>query len=199
MGTTNELDIITRIRGEATRRNEMTGKNPFLIWGYSIVIAYLLTFAAMMLCDNDLFLFILCGIPLVGVPYMQNNLHEDYNRNHVRTKEDNYVLKVWLFVGFACGFAALATGFAGVHHQCLFALASLLIGMGSLFTGVIMRFRPKVVCGIIACLLSAIPLFLQDELWAWQLFVTAIVTVIALIIPGHMFNSHLRKYHQLSS
>ena len=199
METASELDIITRIRGKATHSHEMTGKNPFLIWGYSIAVAYLLTFVAMMLWHNDLFLFILCGIPVVGVPFMQNSLHEDYSRTHVRTKEDDYILKVWLFVGFACGFAALVTGFAGVHRQCLFALACLLMGMGGLFTGVIMRYRPKVVCGIIACVLSAVPLFLQGDLWAWQLFSTAIVSIIALIIPGHMLNSHLRKYNQLES
>lgn len=197
METMNELDIIAQIRGEVMQKKEISGKNPFLIWGYSIAIAYLLTFGAMMLWNNSWCLFILCGIPVVGVPFMQNSLHEDYKRCHMRTKEEDYVLKVWLFVGIAIGVSAFATAFAGVYHQCLFPLACLLMGMGSFFTGVILCYKPKRVCGIIACILSAVPLFLQDDLWPWQLFSTAIITVIALIIPGHMFNSYLRKNHHL--
>ena len=48
----NELDIINQIRGKAMHKPNVTGRNPFLVWGYSIVVAYFLTFAAMMLWDN---------------------------------------------------------------------------------------------------------------------------------------------------
>ena len=199
MNNQEQLDLITQIRGEVTQKRKLRGRNPFLIWGYTIAIVYLLTFAAMLVWKNDYCLFILCGIVVVGIPFMQDTLHDDYKRTHMRSKEDDYVLKVWLFVGVALGVAAFATGFAGLHHLCLFPLACLLIGMGGFFTGVILRFRPKVVCGIIACFLSIIPLFLQGDLWPWQLFVTAIVSVIALIIPGHMYSNYLRESNQLES
>ena len=199
MNNQEQLDLITQIRGEVTQKRKLRGRNPFLIWGYTIAIVYLLTFITIMLWNNDICLFILCGIVVVGIPFMQDTLHDDYKRSHMRSKEDDYVLKVWLFVGVALGVAALATGLAGLHHLCLFPLAGLLIGMGSFFTGVIMRFRPKKVCGIIACSLSAISLFLQGDLWPWQLFAVAVITVIALIIPGHMYNSYLRKNNQLES
>ena len=199
MSHQEELDIIARVRGEVTQKQKLTGRNPFLIWGYTIAIVYLLTFAAMLLWNSDYCLFILCGIAVVGIPYMQDSLHDDYKKNHMRPKEDGYVLKVWLFVGVALGFAAFATGLAELHHLCLFPLSCLLIGMGGFFTGVIMRFRPKKVCGIIACLLSIIPLFLHGNLWPWQLFAVAIATVIALVIPGHMYNNYLRKSYQLES
>lgn len=198
-GINEELDIISQVRGKVMQKQKITGRNPFLVWGYSIVIFYLLTFAALMLWHSDWCLFILCGIPVVGVPFMENSLHEDYKRSHVRTKEDNYVLKIWLFIGVALGFAAFATGFAGLYHQCLFSLVCLFIGMGGVFTGVILQSKPKVVCGVIACLLSAVPLFLQGDLWPWQLFVTAIVTIIALVIPGHIYISYLTKHNQLES
>ena len=182
----NELDIINQIRGKAMHKPNVTGRNPFLVWGYSIVVAYFLTFAAMMLWDNPWCLFILCLIPVVGVPFMQTSLHKDYQRHHLRTKEDDYVLKVWLFVGLAIGFFTIS-------------LASLLVSMGSLFTGVILRYKPKKVCGLIACVLSAVPLFLQDELWRWQLLATAIIVLIALVIPGHMYNSYLRNKNLFES
>ena len=84
-------------------------------------------------------------------------------------------------------------GFAGVFRQSFFAYLGLLCGLGCFMTGIILHFRPKTICGIIASMLSAAPLFFQGELWPWQLLVTAVIVVIALIIPGHLFRRYVRK------
>ena len=62
-------------------------------------------------------------------------------------------------------------------------------------TGIILHFRPKTICGIIASALSAVPLFFQGDLWPWQLLVTAITVVISLIIPGHVFRRYVRRHN----
>ena len=69
----------------------------------------------------------------------------------------------------------------------------LLCGMGCFITGIILHFRPKTVCGIIASMLSVVPLFFQSDLWPWQLPATAVIVTIALIIPGHLFRHYVRK------
>ena len=46
MNTTEELDIITRMRGEVMSRQDVTGENLFLAWGYPTVIVLLAEFAA---------------------------------------------------------------------------------------------------------------------------------------------------------
>ena len=48
MDTQNELNIITRIRGEVTARKELTGENLFLAWGYPTAIVMLMEFVALM-------------------------------------------------------------------------------------------------------------------------------------------------------
>jgi hypothetical protein len=63
-------------------------------------------------------------------------------------------------------------------------------------TGIILHFRPKTICGIIASALSAVPLFFQGELWHWQLLITAVIVIIALIIPGHLFRRYVRKQYK---
>ena len=83
-------------------------------------------------------------------------------------------------------------GFAGVFRQAFFAYLGLLCGMGCFMTGIILHFRPKIICGIISSLLSALPLFFQGDLWPWQLIVTAAVVTIALIIPGHLFRRYVK-------
>ena len=47
-----------------------------------------------------------------------------------------------------------------------------------------------------ASALSAVPLFFQGELWHWQLLITAVIVIIALIIPGHLFRRYVRKQYK---
>ena len=193
MTTTDELDIITRMRSEVMGRKELTGENLFLAWGYPTAIVLFMEFAALILWNKNWCDWIWVGIPLIGVPLMIYFLNEDYERTHHRTLEANVILMMWIFIGFASCVGGTAMGFAGVFQQCYCSFQGLLIGMGCFMTGIILHFRPKIICGIIASALSALPLFFQGDLWPWQLFATAINVVISLIIPGHMFRRYVKN------
>jgi len=193
MTITEELDIITRVRGEVMNRKELTGENLFLAWGYPTVIVLIAEFAALLIWNEDWCSWLWAGIPLIGTPLMIYFLNEDYERTHRRTLDQNVILMMWIFIGFACCLGGAAMSVAGVFQQGFFALLSLLCGMGCFMTGIILHFRPKTICGIIASVLSVIPLFFQGDLWPWQLFATAINVVISLIIPGHMFRRYVKN------
>ena len=197
MITTEELDIITRMRGEVMSRRELTGENLFLAWGYPTVLVLLVEFAALLIWNEDWCSWLWAGIPLIGTPLMIYFLHEDYERTHSRTLEQNIILMMWIFIGFASGVGGAAMGFSGVFQQAFFAYLSLLCGMGCFMTGIILHFRPKTICGILASLLSAVPLFFQGDLWPWQLLVTAVTITISLIIPGHLFRRYVKKSRTL--
>lgn len=191
-----ELDIITRIRGEVNNRKELTGENLFLAWGYPTVFFLLVEFLALILWNKNWCDWLWMGIPLVGTPLMLYFLNKDYERTHQRTLDQNCILMMWIFIGFASCIGGAAMGVAGVFERSFFSLLGLLCGMGCFMTGIILHFHPKTVCGIIASALSAIPLFFQDELWHWQLFITAVIVTIALIIPGHMFRKYVKSQSQ---
>lgn len=193
MRTAEELDIITRMRGEVMHRRDLTGENLFLAWGYPTVIVLLVEFAALMIWNEDWCAWLWTGIPLIGTPLMIYFLNEDYERTHSRTLDQNVILMMWIFIGFASCVGGAAMGFSGVFQQAFFAYLSLLCGLGCFMTGIILHFRPKIICGIIASLFSAVPLFLQGNLWPWQLLVTAATIAIALIIPGHLFRRYVRN------
>lgn len=192
MSGQEELDIISQIRGEVMAKQDMTGENLFLAWGYPTAIVLLLEFAALLVWNEDWCHWLWTGIPLMGVPLMFYFLNEDYERTRHRTLEQNVILMMWVFIGFACCLGGFAMGFAGVYKQCFFPLIGFLCGMGCFMTGIILHFRPKTVCGITASVLSAVTLFFQDDLWPWQLLVTAAIVTIALIIPGHLFRRYVR-------
>ena len=194
-GTAEELDIITRMRGEVMTRKDVTGENLFLAWGYPTAIVLLLEFMALQLLDADWCQWLWLGIPLIGTPLMIYFLNEDYERTRRRTLDENVILVMWIFVGFASCVGGVAMGFAGVFPYSFFAYLSLLCGLGCFMTGIILHFRPKTICGIIASLLSALPLFFQNDLWPYQLLVTAVNVVISLIIPGHLFKQYVKEFY----
>ena len=195
MDSTNELDIITRMRGEVSSRKDVTGENLFLVWGYPTTIVLLLEFAALLIWNEDWCDWLWAGIPLIGIPLMVYFLNEDYERTRHRTLDQNVILVMWIFIGFASCVGGFAMGVADVFRQSFFAYLSLLCGFGCFMTGIILHFRPKTVCGIIASALSAVPLFFQGDLWPWQLLVSAVIVVIALIIPGHLFKKYVKNYY----
>ena len=193
MSGQEELDIISQIRNEVTARQNLTGENLFLAWGYPTAIVLLLEFAALLIWNEDWCSWLWLCIPLVGVPLMMYFLNEDYERTHHRTLEANIILMMWIFIGFASCIGGAAMGFAEVFPQCYCAYQGLLCGMGCFMTGIILHFRPKIICGIIASAFSALPLFFQGDLWPWQLCIAAVIAVIALIIPGHLFRRYVKK------
>lgn len=199
MDITNELDIITRTRGEVNGHSELTGENLFLAWGYPTAIVLLLEFAALLIWNEDWCAWLWAGIPLIGAPLMVHFLNKDYERTHRRTHEQSAILQMWIFIGFASFVGGLAMGFADVFSQCYCAYQGLLCGLGCFMTGIILHFRPKIVCGIIASMLSVVPLFFQGEHWPWQLFVTSISVIVSLIIPGHLFRHYVRKSRNLTN
>lgn len=196
MVTTNELDIITRMRGDVMSRKDLTGENLFLAWGYPTVLVLLAEFAALMIWNENWCAWLWAGIPLIGTPLMIYFLNKDYDRTHSRTHDQNNILVMWIFIGVASCIGGGLMGFSGVFRQAFFAYLSLLCGMGCFMTGIILHFRPKVACGIIASVLSIVPLFFQGELWPWQLLFTSFTVIISLIVPGHLFRRYVRGTYQ---
>ena len=196
MVTTNELDIITRMRCDVMSRKDLTGENLFLAWGYPTVLVLLAEFAALMIWNENWCAWLWAGIPLIGTPLMIYFLNKDYDRTHSRTHDQNNILVMWIFIGVASCIGGGLMGFSGVFRQAFFAYLSLLCGMGCFMTGIILHFRPKVVCGIIASVLSIVPLFFQGELWPWQLLFTSFTVIISLIVPGHLFRRYVRGTYQ---
>lgn len=191
---TQELDIIAHIRSEVTGRKVPTGENLFLAWGYPTAFFLLLEFAALMLWHENWCEWLWAGIPLVGAPLMMYFLKKDYERTGRRTPEQSVILQMWICVGFVSCIGGATMGFAGVFEIVYCTFQGLLIGIGCFMTGLILRYQLKIVCGLVAIVLSFLSLFFQGELWHWQLLVAAIVTIVALIIPGHLFHQYVKNY-----
>ena len=192
MTTANELDVISQVRGDVYGNIEATGENLFLAWGYPTAFFLFVEFLALILWNEFWCFWIWLGIPLVGTPLMVYFLNEDYERTHRRTIDQNVILQMWIFVGFLSCLGGVTMGFAGVFDMLYCTFQGLLIGFGCLMTGLILHFRPKIVCGIIGCVISFVCLFFQGDFWPWQLLIAVFVTILTLIIPGHLFRHYVK-------
>ena len=197
MNETNELDIITRTRAEVMGQKEPTGENLFLVWGYPTVLVFLLEFGALMFLHKHWYEWLWIGIPLVGVPLMTHFNTKEYARMGHRTLDSNTALHLWLFIGAASALLGFTTGITGIYPVCYCFIQGLFIGMGCFLTGVISRFRPMTVGGIIGSIMTFTCLFLQDELWPWQFLVAASITTVALIVPGHLLRHYIIKINYM--
>ena len=191
--TEQELDIIAHTRSEVLNRKELTGENLFLAWGYPTAFFLFIEFIALIVWTEKWCNWLWAGIPIVGIPLMMYFINEDYERTRRRTLNQNIILMMWVFIGFASFIGGFAMGCAELFEQFFCTFMSLLCGMGCYMTGIILHFKPKTICGITGAVLSVVPLFFQGELWPWQLLITAIITVIVLIIPGHMYRHYVKQ------
>lgn len=190
----NELDIIAQTRSEVLGRKVPTGENLFLSWGYPSVVVLLIEFAAAMMGHSDWCAWLWIGIPLVGAPLMAYFIRRDYARTGHRTLDANIALQMWLFVGLLSCLGGFTLGFSGLFETSYCTFQGLLISIGCFVTGVILRYRPKTTCGLLGAILSFSCLFFQGDLWPWQLLMAALVAVVTLIIPGHLFNRYIKNY-----
>ena len=190
----DELGMIDRLRGEIMYSKEPTGENLFLAWGYPTVAYLVLEFLAVKLINEPWCQWIWVVIPLFGAPLMAYFMHKDYERTRSMTVEANGVFLMWVFIGIACCAGGFMMGYAEVFTQCYMAYLCLLCSFGCFMTGIIIRFRPKTICGIIGAVLSAVPLLFQGEQWPWQLLIAAAIMIITLIIPGHLFKHYVRHH-----
>lgn len=187
------LNVIARTRGEVQMDDMPTGDGIFQIWGWLTVLFFLLEFFCWRRFEAVWCQFLWIGIPLVGTPLMSRLISRDRARTHVRTRRSKVVLDYWIFAGAACCLGGFALGFADLDKVCLNPLVGLLVGIGSFLTGEVLRFRPMVFCGIAGAAIGIASFLLQGDLWAWQLLGVALVAALSLVLPGYLFNRHIKN------
>jgi hypothetical protein len=94
----------------------------------------------------------------------------------------------------ACVFGAggFLFGFAGLYEMVENPLICLLAGIGAFITGEAVRFRPMMVGGLLGAAIGVGAFLLQGNLWPWQMLCVVAVAVVALIIPGCLFERFVR-------
>ncbi|MBQ9435090.1 MAG: hypothetical protein IJU33_03080 [Bacteroidales bacterium] len=191
MNTNTDIDVINHTRAHVLGDKQLTGENLFLVWGYPTALVLLTEFIILQFHKAPWIMWLWLAVPVISVPLMVYFIQKDRTRTHRTTLNENIILQMWLFIGCACCACGIMMGLTVFFETGFFPLLSLLCSMGCFMTGIILRFRPKTICGMIAATISLVSLFFTGEQWHWQLLITFAVIIIALIIPGHLFRKYI--------
>ena len=150
------LKMISEIIGK-TKENIRLHSFPFLLWGWLIAIASLLFFSLRSYTHFKPYflpfpILVIVGIVLTVNYYRRFAAYETYL--------SYYLKKLWLVLGASF----ILVVFINVTHGTLpFTYTILIAGIGTLASGLVLRFTPLIVGGVLFLLFSVATTFAPDS------------------------------------
>lgn len=181
------MALIAEMIRNTQRKMERGAGTPMLVWGYATVLATLAVWVGLKLTDDYRVQFLWFLIPVIGLTWM---LFQRRQPPEVRTYVDKVVSYIWIVMGWS-GFIVSCLSFLGAIQATILFIITLMMGQGSVLTGLVTRFRPLTIGGIVALLLSFALLHLTDI--DLHLLTFALAFVAMGIIPGYILNRRAKK------
>lgn len=181
------MALIAEMIRNTQRKMERGAGTPMLVWGYATVLATLAVWVGLKLTNDYRVQFLWFLIPVIGLTWM---LLQRRQPPEVRTYVDKVVSYIWIVMGWS-GFIVSCLSFLGAIQATILFIITLMMGQGSVLTGLVTRFRPLIIGGIIALLLSVALLYLHTL--GPHLLIFALAFVAMGIIPGHILNRRAKK------
>lgn len=175
--TEESLELITSMIN-AAKGNAKDISKYFLLWGWVVVIANLTMYALTLMDYPRPYLAWLLVLPAWVINFFMAVKGERQKRTY--THLDRITTSLWF------SFGILALSFVLVGHKINFQLNPVMLLLTSLptfVTGIIVKFKPLILGGIIFWLLGVINFLLPFE---YQNLVSAVAFVVGYLVPGYM-------------
>ena len=194
------LELITSMINDSRSRLARNSGTPFLIWGYTTVIVSLFNALTLYLGWSYAWAWSWFTIPVIGgIGMLLFNKHEPSARNYI----DRIVSAIWMAIGLS--FIWLFVG-AVVFGGSISFLTVVIMGIGTVLTGCVIKHRTTTICGWLAMgasLIFPIIYFISaktgslasiSKVWIWgELVVFALIFLLMMVIPGHILNHKYNK------
>lgn len=199
---TESLELITQMIRNTHRRLAINAGRPFLIWGYITVIVSLFVYFTIVMNWPQYLLFAWWLIPLLGFPTMLITCRRKPTepKNYI----DRAIDRTWITCSVAM-FPAFAIALG--YHMTVLPLVTLIISIGTLITGHLIKSKAIVWGGILfmaGSILMSLYHAWADSHSAWlitndktsllygEIIIFALLFAIGMIIPGHILNAKTR-------
>lgn len=180
------LDLIaTMIRQTRDRLTENNGRH-FLVMGYTTVAVSLAVWLGLTRTGDHRWNWLWFVILLVWLGYGSANGWFRAARG-TRTYVDRAIGCVWGTLGAASFIVTLLAFFRPI--PILFVIV-LLMGAGSMMTGLLLRFHPLTGAGVFALLLSPFCVLLRGP---ETILLFAAIFAVMMIVPGHLLSCRFRR------
>ncbi|MBR5138178.1 MAG: hypothetical protein IKV12_01360 [Alistipes sp.] len=194
------LELITSMINDSRSRLARNSGTPFLIWGYTTIAVSLFNALVLYLGWSYAWSWSWFTIPVIGgIGMLLFNKREPSARNYI----DRIVSAIWLVIGLS--FIWLFVG-AVVFGGSISFLTVVIMGVGTVLTGCVIKHRTTAICGwaaMCASLIFPIIYFISaktgsiasiSQVWIWgELVVFALIFLLMMVIPGHILNHKYNK------
>ncbi len=170
------LKMISEVIGK-TKENIRLHSFLFLLWGWLIAIASLLFFFLRSYTHFKPYflpfpILVTAGIVLTLNYYRRSAAYETYL--------SYYLKKLWLVLGVSF----ILVVFINVTHGALpFTYTILIAGIGTLASGLVLRFTPLVVGGVLFLLFSVATTFVSES---YSPLLSGLAVIAGYLIPGYL-------------
>jgi len=176
----DSLKIISDVIAK-TKENLKEQSYGFLLWGWLIATASLLFFLLQQFTDFKLYFLPFPVLAVLGIILTIN--HYTRTQRAPETYIGYYLSRLWLVLGI--GFI-LVVFISVVQKHPPFTYTLLMGGIGTLVTGLVLRFRPLVLGGILFLLLSGASIFLQDS---YKPLLQGLAVLMGYLVPGYLLKN----------
>lgn len=185
------LELITRMIQNTQNKLEQGGGTPFLIWGYLTVIFTIAVWVALFYTSDYRWNLLWFVLPAVGWPLML--IFQKKKDKTPSTYIDRVVGYIWIVFSISFLIPSVMAFLTDLYTH-LFFISLLMVGVAVAITGLVIRFRPAIIGGIISMLLS-IPLLYNIEIGGIYCghLIFALAFIVIMVIPGHILNYRGRK------
>lgn len=190
------LQLISQMIASTHEKLEQGGGRIFLRWGYVSVAVAIGVLVAATITESPYVSWGWFAIPIIGYSC---KLFLDKNRpKPVVTYIDRSLGVVWGVLGVALCVSPIVMSMVGAYGSIL-CIEMLLVSIGVVISGAVMRFRPLVVGGIIGMIVAYIFPFMPKmglSMWEYNILTVSlfiVVFVATMIVPGHILNHKGRK------
>lgn len=179
--------IAQMIQNTQKRFEKGTGAN-MLVWGYATVFATFSVWLALRLTGNPNWNFLWFLIPLIGYPYI---VFQSRQPKLVKTYIDKVIKYIWMVVGITGFFLSAATIFNFMWAFPILFVVILMMGMGSMLTGLVTEFKPSVIGSFAGMLIGFVNYLVPD--YDIKMLTFALAFICIDVIPGHILNYRAKK------
>jgi len=180
------LELIARMIRETQDNTARYAAYPLLIWGYTTVIVSVTIYFLYTCTGVWQWNFLWFALPAIAGP-----LTVFFNRKNEKKGAKNYIdritSQIWIVFG-GVGFVLSCFSFFA-NIPILFVIA-LLMGMGTTLTGLVSKYKPLIVAGIMGIAFSFFMLFVHG---GGVYLIFAAIFLVMMIVPGHIMNKQMKK------
>ncbi|MGI8581996.1 MAG: hypothetical protein ACR2KX_07365 [Chitinophagaceae bacterium] len=187
MTEAESLSIISGMINRAKNRFSETG-TLYLLWGWVILVCCLAQFISLKYFNYQKG-YQVWFLTWLAVIYQFIYLAKRKKREKVKTYTDEIIGFVWLTF-MVCGFIMVFILNKQKEYESINPLILVLYGMPTFLSGIILKFKPLLIGGIICWLLAFFSPFINYE---YQLLLLACAVIAAWIIPGYLLRAKFKK------